>query len=130
MWIVVVDDHPDSLEVICACLQWIGHECIGVATCDEALRAVERRWPDIIMLDLGLPAIDDGLDVARTIRRTQEAPSFLVAMTGWSDALARSNEAEFDARLLKPFGLAQLRELCGRCQRTDPSRDAPAASPA
>jgi CheY-like chemotaxis protein len=70
--------------------------------------------PDVILLDIGLPGLN-GYEVARRIR---ERPSktrrpLLVALTGWGqdEDRHRSQEAGFDAHMVKPMDERALRRL-------------------
>ena len=75
-----------------------------------ALELARQHRPDVVLLDIGLPVMD-GYEVAR---RCREEPGLrgmiLVAMTGYgqdSDR-RRSQEAGFDAHLVKPVNLQDL----------------------
>lgn len=70
--------------------------------------------PDVILLDIGLPLLD-GYGAARRIREQQgqKRRPFLVALTGWgqTEDRQRSEDAGFDAHLVKPVSDAVLRRL-------------------
>ncbi len=75
-----------------------------------ALKLARENVPDVILLDIGLPAMD-GYEVARHCRRDPLLQRVtLVAMTGYgqdSDR-QRSQEAGFDAHLVKPVNLQDV----------------------
>lgn len=78
---------------------------------------------DVILLDIGLPVLN-GYEAARRIRAQQEQKGpFLVALTGWGhdEDRRRSEEAGFDAHLVKPVDDAVLNrllaELCASGKR-------------
>ena len=79
----------------------------------EAVLLAQKHRPEVILLDIGLPVID-GYEVARRCRENARFGGLtLVAMTGYgqeSDRL-RSQEAGFDAHLVKPVKLDDLRLL-------------------
>ena len=111
--ILVVDDNRDSAEALATMLKLLGHD---VATAHDGLAAVEgvRTFqPDVALLDIGMPNIS-GYEAARLIRQQPGgADVFLVALTGWghdSDK-RRSQEAGFDAHLVKPADLAAIEKL-------------------
>jgi CheY-like chemotaxis protein len=82
----------------------------------EAVEATARLQPDLILLDIGLPRLN-GYEVARRIREQyqQRDRPVLVALTGWGqdEDRRRSEEAGFDAHLVKPVDENALRELLG-----------------
>src|SRR5216110_763296 len=51
--ILVADDDPHIREIICFALEKAGMKTLGVADGAAALQAVERRAPDLIVLDIG-----------------------------------------------------------------------------
>jgi signal transduction histidine kinase/CheY-like chemotaxis protein len=114
--ILVVDDSVDSAEVLGKVLRILGHE---VQTAYDGLAALEAAqiWaPDLIMLDIGMPRMN-GFDVARRIRKDAALKDvFLVAMTGYGqdDDRRQSQEAGFDAHLVKPVMLDELRTVLDR----------------
>ncbi len=78
-----------------------------------ALELARRRRPDLVLLDIGLPGMD-GYEVARRCRNEPGLESvMLVAMTGYGkeEDTPRSREAGFDAHLVKPVNLDDLRLL-------------------
>jgi CheY-like chemotaxis protein len=80
----------------------------------EAVEATTNFQPDVILLDIGLPRLN-GYEAARKIREHQEQPGrpLLVALTGWGqdEDRRRSEEAGFDAHLVKPVDEAALGKL-------------------
>jgi len=112
--ILVVDDNRDSADMLALMLQLGGHETFAA---HDGLAAVERAAtldPDVILLDIGLPVLD-GYEAARRIREQQglKRRQLLVALTGWGQAedRRRSEDAGFDAHLVKPVTEAVLRRL-------------------
>ena len=82
----------------------------GVAAVDAAT----RLDPDVILMDIGLPILN-GYEAARRIREGhgQKRRPLLVALTGWGqdEDRRRSQEAGFDAHLVKPVDEVALGEL-------------------
>jgi signal transduction histidine kinase/ActR/RegA family two-component response regulator len=111
--ILVVDDNRDSADSLAMLLELTGHE---VHIAHDGLEAVEGAaafQPQVILLDIGLPGLN-GYEAARRIREQQrhKAPT-LVALTGWGQEQdhSRSEEAGFDAHLVKPVDFAALTKL-------------------
>lgn len=111
--ILIVDDHPDTADVVGMLLEALGHETTLARTGLAALEAVERFRPDLVILDIGLPDLS-GYDVARAIRaRPLGALIHLVAATGWGTAedRVRALAAGFNQHQLKPLDLPKLQAM-------------------
>ena len=65
--ILVVDDEPDTIELITFNLRNAGYEVISAADGAEALRKARAQTPNLIILDLMLPEID-GMEVNKLLR--------------------------------------------------------------
>ena len=65
--VLVVDDDSHIREVICFALQRAGFEVDEARDGIEALNHIERRKPDLLILDILMPGMD-GLDVCRALR--------------------------------------------------------------
>ena len=102
--ILVVDDNADAAESLAALLAINGHE---TRLAHDGLQAVEEARafkPDVVFLDIGMPALD-GHETARRIRREPWGKDMvLVALTGWgqTEDRRRSQEAGFNHHLVKP----------------------------
>jgi DNA-binding response OmpR family regulator len=105
----VCEDEPALRSVLNRALRAMGHEPVVVATAAEALRAFERRRPDVLVLDIGLPDAD-GRDLCLALRASGvDAPVvFLTARDGLHDKIA-GFEAGGDDYITKPFEIDELR---------------------
>jgi DNA-binding response OmpR family regulator len=120
--VLVVDDAPDILRLTRDYLEHAGFTVLTASDGRGALLLAGTRRPDLLVLDLGLPD-QDGLDVARQLRRTSELPIImLTARAEESDKLV-GLELGADDYLTKPFS---PRELVARVRavlrRVDGSR--------
>ena len=71
--VLIVDDHPGFRRAARALLEAEGYLVVGEsATGVEALEAVERFHPELVLLDVGLPDVD-GLEVCRRLAGTGPA---------------------------------------------------------
>jgi two-component system phosphate regulon response regulator PhoB len=109
--ILVVEDDPDQLEVICLSLKAAGFT-IGTATNGtDALVKTRSISPDLIVLDLILPGLN-GFDVCETLRRDPATASVpIIMLTGIiCSQLGRLAGLASGANgfLLKPFDPEQL----------------------
>lgn len=109
--ILVVDDNRDLADSLSMLLRMDGHEVGTAYTSLSALELAVSFNPAVILLDIGLPEMD-GYQVARRLNRTASLKSVrVVALTGYGqpEDRKRGREAGFDAHLVKPVGLAELR---------------------
>ena len=111
--VLVVDDNPDAAEMLAMYVRSLGYRVESALDGPAALRVAERMSPTIGLLDIGLPVMD-GFEVARRLRSTAAHKRIrLVAITGYGQEAdrERSRSAGFDAHLVKPVDLDQLRAL-------------------
>lgn len=113
--VLVVDDDKDAADSIAELLRSLG-QCVGVAYDGrQALELARERDFALILLDLGMPGMD-GYEVARQLRSYRQGSVCIVALTGFGadSGLARSREAQFDERLVKPVSLDALQGVLAR----------------
>ncbi len=106
--LLVVDDNVDAAETIAKLLRLAGYEAECVYDGPSALEAVERKRPDIVVLDIGLPGMD-GYEVARRLRaRFRRMPLIAVTGYGQDSDRKRSLQAGFDHHFTKPVDPLEL----------------------
>jgi CheY-like chemotaxis protein len=112
--VLVVEDYKDSAESLAMMLQLHGYHVDVAYDGASGLEAVERNWPDIAMVDLGLPMMD-GFEVAKRIRlkAVGKRKPILIAITGYGDEAVRLRcQAEgFDRHLVKPADPFELLKI-------------------
>ena len=106
--VLVVDDEPDTLELIGFNLRNAGYEVVTAADGAEALRKVRSTAPDLVILDLMLPEID-GLHVCKLLQvdpNTARIP--ILMLTAKAAEVDRILGLELGARdyVTKPSALA------------------------
>jgi two-component system OmpR family response regulator len=119
--ILVVDDEPDLVEVLCGALRYEGWEAQGAATGQEAVRLAGSWRPDAVVLDVMLPDFD-GLEVLRRIHaeRPEVRVLFLTARDAVEDRIG-GIAAGGDDYVTKPFSLAEVVvRLRGLLRRAEP----------
>jgi len=114
---LIVDDEPIARKVLREELESIaGVEIIGEA--DNGATALEKiagQRPDLVLLDLQMPAMG-GLDVVRNIRRGTHLP-VIVIVTAYDKYALQAFEAGAIDYLLKPVGQQRLAEAIERAKR-------------
>ena len=107
--VLVVDDVADIRESSTMLLEMLGHEVASAATGREALDAVERARPDVILLDVGLQDMD-GIEVARQLAQRPDRAAFkVVILSGYTGNSGNAANGLVDGQLLKPVDLASLK---------------------
>ncbi len=108
--ILVVEDESLVARDLEATLARLGFEVVGLCrTGSEALAAMPRLQPDVVLMDIQL---DEGMDGVETATRLQtEHPAPVVFLTAYADepTLARAGAAQPYGYLLKPFHESELR---------------------
>lgn len=77
--ILVIDDDPNSLQLINLTLQTEGFEVLTASGGLEGLSRIQADKPDLVVLDLMLPDMD-GLEICRRIRRARETADLPLIM--------------------------------------------------
>ena len=113
--VLVVDDEPDTLELIKLVLESGGFETVLVSTGRDALRMIDTSNPDLILLDIMMPDMD-GWDVFRKIReKNSEIPiALLTSKTQNIDKLIGLHVLKADDYITKPFGKNELLDRVGK----------------
>ena len=110
--VFVVDDSSDTRELLTEALEMMGYKVTAASDGPSALAVAEAVRPDIAVLDIGLPGMN-GYQLADALRILPTWQGVkLIAVTGFSrpEDRAAASQAGFAAHLVKPVGLAQLRE--------------------
>ncbi|MFZ0061322.1 MAG: PAS domain S-box protein [Pyrinomonadaceae bacterium] len=111
--ILIVDDNRDSADSLAMLLEITGNKTFVAHDGDEAIAAVEKYRPEVVLLDIGLPKLS-GHEVCRRVREQSWGKDIvMVALTGWGQEEDRrkSQEAGFDGHLVKPVNYDELLEL-------------------
>jgi CheY-like chemotaxis protein len=111
--IVIIEDNRDYADSLQAFCELHGHKVTVAYTGNEGLDAVLRRVPDVVICDLGLPAVN-GFEVAKTLRQNPHTANIcLIAVTGYGSDQDRRDAAEcgFNAHLVKPVGPMEILKL-------------------
>ncbi len=108
--ILVVDDHPDIRRLLSVILGK-EYQIIEAENGVEALEAVKKHSPKIVLLDVMMPGEINGLQVLQTIKSNPQTRDTLVAMISARGQDADSEEARArgaDAYFIKPFSPLQV----------------------
>ena len=106
---LVVDDNSDGASMLAEALRTFGYQVRVAFDAPAALRIASEFNPQVLLLDLGLPAMD-GYEVADRIRQAGIS-ALPIAVTGYGQETdrARSEASGFVAHVVKPVDLDELR---------------------
>ena len=127
--ILVVDDEQLAREELCYQLEQLGDVTIlGQAGNGlEALAAIERHDPDLVLLDVQMPGLG-GFEVARRLLERDEDPPALVFVTAFDQHAIQAFEVNAVDYLLKPVDAARLDQAVQRARRRVGERSAPSSA--
>lgn len=106
--ILVVEDDPSIATVLTEILTAKDYGVRHASNPEEALAAVDASMPDLILMDVNLSSEIDGIETAKRIKAKADVPVCFV--TAYSDdaTIARAEETEPAAYLVKPFELGDV----------------------
>lgn len=120
--VLVVDDDAEIRETLMALLEQEGYVVVGAANGEEALAALRRVHPSLMLLDLMMPVMS-GWEVLEELQETGElAETPIIVVSAMCAPGAR-------ACLRKPVDLDELLQAVGRCCREPAEVVAVAAPP-
>lgn len=107
--ILLVDDEPDTLQLIWKILQADGYELYQATNGVEALEQIEQHRPDVILLDVVMPEMD-GMAVLRKLRERDETAGVIMVSALSSESLVVQAMMDgADDFVNKPFALKNIR---------------------
>jgi CheY-like chemotaxis protein len=104
--ILVVDDDPTILATVSEVLDMEGYDVVTATNGAEALVAVDRSVPSLVLLDMRMPVLD-GWGFMRAVR-ARGLTLTVVVMTAAADARRWGREIGAEGVLAKPFDIDEL----------------------
>jgi two-component system, OmpR family, alkaline phosphatase synthesis response regulator PhoP len=121
--VLVVEDDEDIQELVGYNLRKEGYQVAGVASGNDALRAVESNLPDLILLDIMLPGGLDGLKVCRRLKenpKSEQIPIIMLTAKGEETDIVSGLNMGADDYVTKPFSpkvlLARIEAVLRRAE--------------
>jgi DNA-binding response OmpR family regulator len=107
--ILIVDDEPNIVASLEFLMGRQGYDTLVVGDGDEALAAVERFHPDLVLLDVMLPR-RDGFEVCQQLRASGHDTVKILMLTakGRESEAAKGLAVGADGYLTKPFSTREL----------------------
>ncbi len=110
--ILVVDDNVAAAEGLRELLRYKGHAAESHFDGKDAVGAVRKFNPDIVILDIGLPEIS-GYEVAAQLREEMPPKLIIIALTGYGqeEDKIKARNAGFNHHLTKPIGISDIEKI-------------------
>src|SRR6266571_4080935 len=102
MKILIIEDEANIIQVIRLYLEQAGYSVLSATDGVAGLELHAREHPDLVILDLMLPALD-GLEVCRRIRAWANTPILMLTARQGEDDRVAGLELGADDYLVKPF---------------------------
>jgi len=110
--LLVVDDDPAQLKIWGLLLEASGHQIETAETLSLAMEKLAMSEPDILLMDLRLPDLKNGLTLIRKARESGKTK--IMVLSGWPQDLEYLPEQKFVDRVLaKPVRPNTLLRLIG-----------------
>ncbi|MCP4349487.1 MAG: hybrid sensor histidine kinase/response regulator [Desulfobacterales bacterium] len=109
-FILIVDDIPENLQVLGNILDSKGYHFTPATNGRHALKIVEKRLPDLILLDIMMPEMD-GYEVCKILKdssRSKDVPVIFLTAKTETDDIIRGFELGAVDYITKPFNATEL----------------------
>jgi DNA-binding response OmpR family regulator len=124
--ILVVDDEADIRELLRELLRRSDYEVLEAGDGKEALRTLYDASPDLVLLDVSMPALDGWATLER-IREVSDIPVIMLTAQAEELQRVRGLKGGADDYVAKPFGrqelLARVEALLRRTRTREPTRE-------
>lgn len=110
--ILVVEDHPQNLELVTDLLESAGYRVLTATTAEEGLVLASAHGPDLILMDIRLPGLD-GLKATQILKEdpaTRAIPVIALTAYAMPEDRQRIRAAGCEGYLTKPLQIPVLLE--------------------
>ena len=119
--VLIVDDDSDTLKLMTTALTRRQANVTAVSSAGEAIRAIQRRPPDVLVSDIAMPG-EDGYGLIEKVRSIESAANIpAVAITAYAkdEDRERALSSGFQIYLAKPVEVTELISVVARAARRD-----------
>jgi len=122
--ILIIEDEEGIIHLLNLYLKDAGYDVVAARDGADGLALHAREHPDLVVLDIMLPAID-GFEVCRRIRQWSKTPILMLTARGSEDDRIQGLELGADDYLVKPFSprelVSRVRAILRRVGNTESS---------
>ena len=128
--LLVVDDEPDSLEMLRTALEYYGATVRTAESAEKAFAAIREAPPDLVIADIAMPD-EDGYSLVQRMRalddeRRRAVPAVALTALARDEDRDRARDVGFDEFVTKPIDPATLVDVALRTlRRRQPDAGAP-----
>ncbi|MBT9157400.1 MAG: Sporulation initiation phosphotransferase F [Firmicutes bacterium] len=109
--VLVIDDQAGIRALLTEVFTALGVEVLEAKNGSEGLETMDRRQPDMILLDMKMPGLS-GIETLRLIRAKDYAvPIILVTAYQENDIIVEAERLGVTARLVKPFDIEEIKRI-------------------
>ena len=105
--VLVVEDDRAIVHLLSTILDANDYRVVQVSTGREALSTISSHYPDVVLLDLGLPDMD-GVDIIKNVRQWSQVPIIVLSARNRERDKVEALDLGADDYVTKPFGTAEL----------------------
>ena len=108
--IIIVEDDAIIAQLLEHHMIDFGHNVLSVChNSEKALDKIHNLKPDLILLDINIEGLKDGIEIAETIEKNYQIPYLFITALSDPSTLKRAAEVEPVAYIVKPFREEDLR---------------------
>jgi CheY-like chemotaxis protein len=121
--VLIVDDDSDTLTLMATALTRKHANVTAVSSAGEAIQAITRKRPDVLVSDIAMPD-EDGYGLIKKIRSlengaTENIPAVAITAYAKDEDRERALSAGFQIYLAKPVELTELISVVARAAKRD-----------
>ena len=106
--ILVVDDEPRVVRLVSEVLKAKGYEVFSADSGEPAIELVALEQPDLVLLDILLPAGLDGYEICSRVREFSSVPIIMLTAKAQESDMLHGFDVGADDYLTKPFSAKEL----------------------
>jgi DNA-binding response OmpR family regulator len=108
--VLVVDDHPDAINILTIILQQGGYDTVTAKDGIEALQKIHDESPDLVLLDVMMPKMD-GYEVCREVKANPETKQIpIIMLSAKTDTASKEKGYQLGAAdyVVKPINPSEI----------------------
>lgn len=114
--ILIVEDNPMNMELATDLLEASGYIVIQAVTAEEGINLARAEFPDLILMDVGLPGMD-GLEATGVLKQdptTKDVPVIAMTAHAMKGDKEKAVAAGCDGYITKPIDTREFPKTVAR----------------